>query len=51
MSPFLLVKIIVPFQNSKIALIAARFDVYASVLAEWYPGEAHETGTKQYPAA
>jgi hypothetical protein len=37
MSPLLLVKIIVPFQNSEIALTTARFNVNPSVVAKWEP--------------
>jgi hypothetical protein len=48
MSPLLLVKISAPLENSEIALIAARLDVYASVFAERYAGKAWKFRRKRH---
>jgi len=51
MSPLLLVKISAPLENSEIALIAARLDMYASVFAERYAGEAQKFRRKRHCGA
>src|SRR5579872_3507870 len=50
-SPLLVIEVIDPLQHSEIALITAGFNMNASVLAKWHPGEVQRTGTKQHPAA
>jgi len=51
MSPLLLVKISAPLENSEIALIAARLDMYASVFAERYAGKAQKFRRKRHCGA
>jgi hypothetical protein len=49
--PLLVIEVIDPLQHSEIALITAGFNMNASVLAKWNPGEIQRPGRKRQPAA
>jgi hypothetical protein len=49
--PFLVIQVIDPLQHSEIAMITAGFNMNASVLAKWHPGEIQRPGRKRRPAA
>ena len=49
-APLLVIKIIGRFQHSEIALTTAGFNMNASVLAKWHPGEVQRTGRMRHRA-